>query len=166
MTLLSEYTPDRIDLSTSEIGLISLKSGFDETELQLTEDSIHMKNAEGHSAVTINSIRGFGRIDVYNEKNTRVVSLDSFRGGGSLDVYNEQGAFVVSLDSFGGDGSLSVNDRGGKLMANLNAYDGGSLSLYNPKGGERASLYVNTNDHAGLWLYDKYGEESRAYTFY
>ncbi len=34
------------------------------------------------------------------------------------------------------------------------------------KGDKHAHIGSNTYGHGGIWLYDKYGEQFRAYTFY
>ncbi|NMB19199.1 MAG: hypothetical protein GX984_07095 [Erysipelothrix sp.] len=51
------------------------------------------------------------------------------------------------------------------LTASGSRTEGGSLNLYNHDGDDRASLYQSTAGHGGLWVYDKYGEESKGYTY-
>lgn len=51
------------------------------------------------------------------------------------------------------------------LSAPLN--EGGQLSLYNERGDARSIIsFTDKTGHGGIWLYDRYGDKSRSYTFY
>ena len=42
---------------------------------------------------------------------------------------------------------------------------GGTFTLYNDYGDDRAALGRTKSGHGGLWVYDKYGEDSRGFVF-
>lgn len=118
--------------------------------------------------------QGGGRIETYNSKGflTAVItSNDQGHGGLALN----RGDLLGSLYSYV---LLSVGETGGySLFSNVEnniiaflgagADNSGILQLNNEKGDERAIIgSVDKTGHGGIWLYDRYGDKWRSYTFY
>ncbi len=83
------------------------------------------------------------RFVVVNELGREMVVLDSSREGGGLVVLNNEGMPV---------GALGAGAAGG-----------GVFGLWNPRGDERISMGSTTQDHGGIWVYDRNGKDIRFY---
>jgi hypothetical protein len=111
---------------------------------------------------------------------TSYVSLNHGSNGTSLEMEthpNEENIQnSIRLSATGNGSSLWFSSMGDyrhykelPMKTHLSLWgsrtEGGSMSLYNEHGDDRASLFQTVSGHGGLWVYDKYGENSTGYIF-
>lgn len=150
--------------------IASIRSGNDPS----TGVELCLNDADGAMMITLGVGSLFGsRLILYTQEHREGAALYGGFYGAEL-VMNYEGESRVSLRTLSSHSDLTFYShlKPGEifpkpdLVLGSRLNDGGFLDVYNDKGDRRASIFKNTGGHGGIWLYDKYGEQSRAYTFY
>jgi len=169
--------------SSLDLGVQVIKAQQEVLDLVVTKE-LRVVNDEGETVASISHTEGNGTSLILDYGNRRAVIAASNLGS---EVFLLNGLKVIRLSSFDEFAHLNIiyeqhstqltvtpedgflEFRGPKLIEYLvlggNEKSGGYLYTNNIKGDRRASLYQTASGHGGLWLYDKYGEKSKGYTY-
>lgn len=90
--------------------------------------NIAMYNNSGNLNVAIDTMRGSGRLAIFNNWGSQVVVIHSttdgkgtlfLSNGGGVSVNNENNNMVVGLGAFNGDGMVVINNKNGEVIGTL-----------------------------------------------
>ena len=105
-------------------------------------------------------------VNLYNDSLSSI-HLSSNDKRGQLGIYYGQHEVQLQSDNDGGSLRFGTNQHEIHYLRLGGSTElGGFLTIENAKGDHRAALYESASGHGALWLFDKYGDKSREYTYY
>ena len=150
---------------TKELRVVNDK-GEIVASLSQEDDQIKLVLDDGYSQIVLQTfpILGAGLSLTNVDKST--ISLVTSSYASSLNLSYKEMTATMGVAEEDSRLEFAGPEQTWYVMLGGDQKDGSYLYLNNEKGNRRASLFQSASGHGGLWLYDKFGEESRGYTYY
>lgn len=181
-----------LSLFSSLVGVQVLKAQQDVLDRVVTKELIIVNDNGVETATIKNTYTGSAELLLNDGEGENMVELSAHGTGASLTLNDRNHKTGIHLWAASQGGSLALSYDGNQqvdIVAHSKGPEiwlgnfpdpntkirhirigslleaGGYLNLYNEKGDEIVSIFQNTRGNGGIWLFDKYGEDSRSITY-